>query len=670
MSNTTIVLFTALSIGSALSSSAVALLSDRLPRLINYAILPLLSLAGMAGVIAGLGALQTGIDLQFTLPFGLPWLPWHIHIDALAGLFLTLIGLLTTAASLYARGYLQEYLSGSDSLIPLGVFSGLFVTGMLLVVIADDAFLFMIAWELMSLSSYFLVTWQHENSANRRAGFIYLLMAHVGALAILLGYGVLAGFGGGFEFALMRDAELSPLWASVAFGLAFFGFGMKAGLVPIHVWLPEAHPVAPSHISALMSGVMLKVAVYGFIRVVFDLLGNPQCSWGVVVLLVGGISALYGVLAALMQHDLKRLLAYHSVENIGIIFIGLGLSLLFAGTHHPLLAALGLVAALFHTLNHAVFKGLLFLGAGAILHSSHQRDMESMGGLLRRMPWTGFFFLIGCISIAALPPFNGFVSEWLTFQTALQAWMLDNGILRSLVPITAAMLALTGALAAACFVKVYGVVFLGQARSRPARRAREVSLSMRISQGGLAALCLLLGIFPTSIVNLLNQIPTELLGQGLTHYAEHSWLWLTPVEAEAASYAAPLLLVGMLLLWAGMAWWLRRGEMRQVRRSDPWDCGFATPNARMQYTASAFAQPIRHVYGLLFDIKEDVKTLPDGSRRHHLQVDDRFWNLLYLPITRIVLSSARRVSQLQTGQIRHYLGWMLATLVVLLWLIM
>ncbi len=596
------------------------------------------------------------------------WPRW-VRLDVLSGFLLLRIGLCTIAVSLYGPGYVREFEQGRDPLPALGGFTGLFVAGMQLVVLADDAFMFMVAWELMSLSSYFLVAWQHEHAANRRAAFLYLVMAHIGALSILLGFGVLAGFADGFAFEAMRAAPLTAGWATVAFALAFFGFGMKAGLVPIHAWLPEAHPVAPSHISALMSGVMLKVAVYGFIRFCFDLIGDIQWGWGVAVLAVGSISALMGVLYALMQHDLKRLLAYHSVENIGIIFIGLGLSMLFAGTGHPLLAALGLMAALYHTINHALFKGLLFLGAGAILHATHQRDMEHMGGLLHRMPWTGLFFLIGCISISALPPFNGFVSEWLTFQTALQAWALENGVLRSLVPVAAAMLALTGALAAACFVKVYGVVFLGQPRGRQVRKAREVTLGMRLGQGMLALLCLLLGVLPTLVIQLLNAVPEQLLGTGLGNATRHGWLWLTPVDADVASYSAPLVLLGLLLAWGGSTWWLRRGGRREVRRCDAWDCGFSAPDARMQYTATAFAQPIRRVFGLLFHIDEGVTRGEDGQLRHHLQVSDRAWGIFYEPLARLMLNGGRLVGRLQSGHVRKYLGWSLGTLLVLLWVI-
>jgi hydrogenase-4 component B len=559
--------------------------------------------------------------------------------------------------------------NGKDSLAALGGFTGLFIVGMILVVLADDAFLFMVSWELMSLASYFLVAFHHDNAANRRAAFLYLLMAHVGGLSILLGYGVLASFGGAFTFEAMRAAELSFGWASVAFVLAFMGFGMKAGLLPLHAWLPEAHPAAPSHISALMSGVMLKVAVYGFIRFVYDLIGDVQWQWGVAVLIVGSISALMGVLYALMQNDLKRLLAYSSVENVGIIFIALGLSLLFLATGFPLLAALGLIAALYHSVNHAMFKGLLFFGAGAILHSTRERDLNQMGGLLRRMPWTGLFFLVGCISIAALPPFNGFVSEWLTFQTALQAWQLENGVLRTLVPITAAVLALTGALAAACFVKVYGVAFLGQARSRQARRAGRIPLGMRAGEAVLASLCLLLGLFPTQMVQMLERVAHQMLGEGLPAASTNSWLWLTPVAPESASYSAPLLVLTFAAM-VGLAVWIwRRSAVSRIRRCDAWDCGFSPPGPRMQYTATAFAQPIRRVFGPLLLVEETVERRPNGVLQHRLKIGDRAWGLLYLPVARAVESLAKQVVRLQSGNLRTYLGWTLITLIVLLWII-
>jgi len=658
----------AVAIGLALLSAVLSLFTAWMPRVLRLVATPLFACAGLAALTAGLIALLNGGVATAELPLGLPWLPWRVRVDALSGFFLCVIGVVSFAVGLYAPGYLRGFERGRDSLAVLGGFTGLFLAGMLMVVLADDAFLFMVAWEVMSLASYFLVAFHHDNAANRRAAFLYLLMAHIGGLAILLGFGVLASFGGGFAFDAMRDAQLSFAWASVAFGLAFAGFGMKAGLVPLHAWLPEAHPVAPSHISALMSGVMLKVAVYGFIRVVFDLIGGFHWQWGVIVLAIGSISALMGVLYALMQNDLKRLLAYSSVENLGIIFIGLGLALLFLATGHTLLGSLAFVAALYHTINHAVFKGLLFLGAGAVMHSANEHDLEKMGGLLRRMPWTGFFFLIGCMSISALPPFNGFVSEWLTFQAALQAWQLDSGVLRSLVPVAAAMLALTGALAAACFVKVYGVAFLGQSRSRHVRRARRVPFSMRTGQGVLALLCVLLGVFPTPFLSLLNGVSQQVLGQGLPQLTAHGWLWLTPVSPQTASYGAPLVAV-TLSVALGLGLWLLGRGVRRVRRCDAWDCGFVPPTPSMQYTAAAFAQPMRRVFGLLFHIDETVTRQEDGRLRHRLKVTDRAWEIFYLPVARAVGNAARLVTRLQSGNVRIYLGWSFATLLVLLWII-
>ena len=652
----------------ALASAVTGLAAGHFVGLMRRVALPLFALSGTCALLAGLAGLY-GLAWTDTWALGLPWLHWRVRVDALAGFFLVIIGLVSAAVGLYGPAYVRGFEQDRQSLPALGVFSGLFLLGMLLVVVADDAFMFMVAWELMSLSSYFLVAFHHEHAANRRAAYLYLLMAHVGGLAILLGYGVLAAFGGDFGFAAMRAASLPPLWASVAFGLAFLGFGMKAGLVPLHVWLPEAHPVAPSHISALMSGVMLKVAVYGFVRVVFDLIGQFHWQWSLVLLAVGSLSALFGALSAMLQSDLKRLLAYSSAENLGIIFLALGLSLLYLSEGHQLLGTLALVAALYHALNHALFKGLLFLGAGAVLHSTHEASLEHMGGLLRRMPWTGYLFLIGALSISALPPFNGFVSEWLVFQAALQSWHLESGVLRSLVPIAAAVLALTGALVAATFVKTYGVAFLGRARSRHVRRARPVPLCMRLGQALLAAGCLLFGLVPALAIEPINRVAESLLGAGLSQISARGWLWLTPVSPETASYSAPLLALLLAVTAGGMFWYARGLRVRRIRRRDPWDCGFAAPTPRMQYTATAFAQPARRVFGVLFDIDERVEVRGQAAPRYQLAVNDRSWELFYVPVTRLVEASARRVVRMQSGNLRVYLGWTLVTLTVLLWLI-
>lgn len=648
--------------------SLLSLACARFPSLLRKLVQPIFALAGLCSLIGGVLAMLDGGVHTLILPFGLPWMHWHIRLDALSGFFLCVIGLIGFAVGIYSTAYVRSFEQGKDSLLLLGLCSSLFVLGMILVVLADDALMFMVAWELMSLSSYFLVAFQHDNAANRNAAFLYLLMAHIAALAILLSFSVIAAFAGDFTFSGMRQTDLSMTWASIAFALALVGFGSKAGLLPLHVWLPDAHSVAPSHVSALMSGVMLKVAVYGFIRVCFDLIGQFHWQWGVLVLAVGSITSLMGVLYALMQHDLKRLLAYHSVENIGIIFIGLGLAILFYSANYKLIGSLALIAAIYHTINHALFKSLLFLGAGAVLHSAHERNLEQMGGLIRRMPWTAWFFLVGCISISALPPFNGFVSEWLTFQATLQVWQLDSGVLRSVVPITAAMLALTGALAAACFVKVFGVAFLGQARSKHVRRARPVPLAMRIGQGILAAFCLLLGVLPVYVIDFLNVLPTQLVGQGLNKATASGWLWLTPISQQTASYGAPIIGFAVFITLGLGLWVFSRGR-KSIRRCDPWDCGFAAVTPAMQYTAASFSQPIRRIFSLLFKVEESVETQANDIPRYSLHVFDRLWSMLYLPVARGVDKTAALVTRLQSGHIRLYLGWSLVTLLVLLWMI-
>jgi formate hydrogenlyase subunit 3/multisubunit Na+/H+ antiporter MnhD subunit len=523
----------------------------------------------------------------------------------------------------------------------------------------------MFAWEIMSLSSYFLVVYEHEESSHRRAAFLYLLMAHVSGLFILLSFGVLAGASHGFGFDMIRHGDISTLSASLAFVLALLGFGMKAGVVPLHVWLPEAHPVAPSHISALMSAVMLKVSVYGFIRVVFDLIPQLQPTWGVWVLLVGTFSAFFGILMALMQNDMKKLLAYSSVENIGIIFIGLGLSMIFSTHHLPQLSALALIAALFHVLNHGVYKSLLFMGAGAVLHTTHERDLDKMGALIKTMPWTATCFLVGSLSIAALPPLNGFVSEWLNFRAFLEAWQLQGGILRSIVPLCAALLAITGALAAACFVKVFGIGFLGQARSKSVKKAKEVSLSMRLPLAFLALLCLLLGVFAGPVIHLLNAVSQYLLQSSLNNISSQGLFQLTPLAANVASYNPGLIALGFIVFPLCLWFILSRLNLK-VRRVTPWDCGFAPPTSRMQYTSTGFSQPFRRLFDLLFKVEEAVDG-SEGKKRYRLNITDRFWDWLYLPIVKWIQLASRKITGIQSGNIRGYLAWSLCTLIVLLW---
>jgi len=538
-------------------------------------------------------------------------------------------------------------------------------------VLADDAYLFMVAWETMALASYFLVTTDHRLPAIRSAGFLYLLMAHLGAIAILLSFGVLHGGSGDYSFDALRGAQLAPGWASVAFVLAFAGFGAKAGLIPLHAWLPEAHPAAPTPVSALMSGVMIKTAIYGMVRVSYDLIGAVRWEWGLLVLIVGAGTTLFGVLYALMQHDLKRLLAYHSVENIGIILLGLGMSMVFAGFGHPAAGVLALIAALYHTLNHAVFKGLLFLGAGSILHATGLRDLNAMGGLIRTMPATAFYFLIGALAISALPPLNGFVSEWLTFQAALQAPLIENDVMRSVLPLFAATLALAGALTAMCFVKVFGVAFLGRPREPQhgahAAPTRDAGLSERLGQAWLAAGCIVLGLFPTAMLLMLNRVAASLTRGSLSDEAlESSWIWLVPTRAAQASYSPIVFFVVVIAVMLVTARLVRLFYHGRVRIADPWDCGFPEQSPRMQDTGDAFGQPIRHVFGPLYLMKRHLPGPEDAAPKYSVKIEDRHWYWLYLPVARLTEFLSAKVALLQQGRISAYLMYSFLTLLALL----
>ena len=630
---------------------------------------PLGALAGVALAAFGLQAVWLPAQ-TLTLPLGLPDLPFHLRVDPLAGFFLMLLGSVSAGISVYATGYFREEASGRLALISLQYH--VFLASMAFVLLADDAYLFMVAWETMALSSYFLVITDHQQPAIRKAGFLYLLIAHLGAIAILLCFGVLHGGRGDYTFDALRAAELTPPWATVAFLLAFFGFGAKAGMIPLHAWLPEAHPAAPSPVSALMSGVMIKTAIYGMVRVIYDLIGHVRWEWGMVVLAVGAGTTLFGVLYALMQHDLKRLLAYHSVENIGIILLGLGMSMVFIGFGHPAAGALGLIAGLYHTLNHAVFKGLLFLGAGSILHSTGLRNLNDMGGLIRVMPRTAFYFLIGALAISALPPLNGFVSEWLTFQTALQTPLLQNGVVRSLLPLFAATLALAGALTAMCFVKVYGIAFLGRPREpahgTPTPRPGDAGRMERYGMAWLAAGCFLLGLFPTSFLLMLNRVAVSLTGGGLSEEAlsGSGWVWLAPAAAEQASYS-PLIFFVVIVAVTLLAFFLvRRFYHGRVRFADPWDCGFPRQTSRMQDTADAFGQSIRHVFGPLYRMDRRLPGPDDAAPSYELKIEDRHWYWLYLPVARAAEFVSSKIALLQQGRISIYLLYSFITLIALL----
>ena len=482
---------------------AIVLSRSKIATAVIYGATLAVSAIALAGALRGL--LGSADATALTLPVGLPWLGAHFRLDKLASFFLIVVNLGAALASLYGLGY-GRHDPAPHRVLP---FFPAFLAGMNLVVLADDAFSYLLCWEFMSLASWALVMAHHRERGNAKAGYVYLVMASFGTLVLLLAFGLLAGPAGDYGFAAIRAAPHTPHAAMLVLILMLLGAGSKAGLVPLHVWLPLAHPAAPSHVSALMSGVMTKVAIYGFIRVMFDLLGQPSWPASVVVLFLGSITAVMGILYAMMEKDLKRLLAYSTIENIGIVFVSLGLAMAFQANGLKAAAALAFTAALFHALNHSFFKSLLFFGAGAVLTATGERDMDKLGGLIHRMPFTSFVVLVGCVAISALPPFNGFVSEWLIFQAVLQSPELPQWALKIMVPAVGAMLALAAALAAACFVKTYGVTFLGRPRGTAAEAAHEVDRFSLAAMSVLAALCLLAGILPGLAIDALAPVATQ-----------------------------------------------------------------------------------------------------------------------------------------------------------------
>jgi len=461
---------------------------------------------------------------------------------------------------------------------------------------------------------------------------------------------------------------------NVAFVLFLIGFGIKAGIVPLHVWLPAAHPVAPSNISALMSGVLIKTGIYGMTRVFFEFLGTPPNWWGVTVLAIGTISAVLGVLYALMEHDLKRLLAYHSIENIGIILIGLGAALMFLHTNHALLASLALIAALYHTINHAVFKSLLFLGAGAVVHATHTRNMEEMGGLAKRMPRTALYFLVGAVAISALPPLNGFVSEWLTYQSLLQGFGKTTSLIRLMFPFSGAMLALTSALAAACFVKAFGITFLAQPRSDHASQAREVSPSMLSGQAVLTFACIFLGLCPTLFLSLFDPVTAQLSGAPLgSALSLANGFALSGIDPQGGTVSTlGITLAASCLVIVPFTLWLSLAQHTRTRSVPTWDCGLRGLTPKMEYTATGFSKPIRMIFKALFRPRREVQREYDFSPyfartiRFESHVEEVFLTRIYRPLNRFVLRTSRRMRALQAGSIQAYLIYIFVTLLLLL----
>jgi formate hydrogenlyase subunit 3/multisubunit Na+/H+ antiporter MnhD subunit len=633
-------------------------------RLVAHVLFPL---GGAVGLLLMLLAVPSIFAAPQTavLPVGLPTLPFHLRLDGLAAFFLMVIGGVSAGVSVFAAGYFRKAEGTPPGLLCLEYH--LFLASMTMVVLADDAYAFMVMWETMALSSYFLVTANHRVAEVRRAGYLYLTMAHIGAVAILLCFGVLQANTGDYTFTNMRAQNPTPFWASVAFLLALLGFGAKAGLLPVHVWLPEAHPAAPSPVSALLSAVMLKTAVYGVLRVSFDLLHTRLWWWGGLLLALGLATALFGVVFAAVQVDMKRLLAYSSIENIGLIFAAIGLTLIFSAYGMSSLAALALTAGLYHVAAHAVFKSLLFLSTGCVLHATAERNLGKLGGLIRYMPHVAWLTLLGVLTSAGLPPLGGFVSEWLLLQSFLFTPGLPDSLLNMLVPAVAALIALVAALAGYTMVKFFGVIFLGQPREEKLAQAHDAGRWERLGMLWLVLGCIGLGLLPVQFIQFIDAVTRQLVGAGLGPALAEGGGWLlVPTSLERASYGPVIFLLGVAASFALAFLLVRRLYHGRLRRAPSWDCGYPWQNARMQDTAEGFGQPIRQIFEPFFVMQRDLPSPFDAKPRYRVVVEDHFWSWVYQPLVALAVRFARLVGLLQQGRISVYLLYSFVTLIAIL----
>jgi hydrogenase-4 component B len=656
-----------------LAGALAGLASIRRPALARSLVFSFALLGAMLETAASGMTIAQGTTVQWSIPCGIDLFTWSVRLDPLSAFFSLALGILGTAVSIFSFGYLRDWKKQAGV---LGFFYCVLLLSLALVFTASNVFFFLVAWEVMALSCYCLISFEHAKEETRKAGILFLIMSHAGTGLLLIAFLILATGAGGLDFSSFHllASRLSPGQQTAVFVLFFVGFGVKAGIIPLHVWLPAAHPVAPSNISALMSGIVIKAGIYGMARVFFDFFDLPPLWAGILVLSVGVISALLGVLYALMEHDLKRLLAYHSIENIGIILIGFGASLMFRSFGYPNLAALALIAGLYHTLNHAIFKCLLFLGAGSVLQATHTRNLEKMGGLIRRMPVTAFFFLIGAVAISGLPPLNGFISEWLTYQSLLAGFGTTQSLTRLLFPMAGALLALTAALAAACFVKAFGIAFLALPRSKEAGEAREVVPSMTIGMGILAAGCVALGLGASWFLPMFDPITQQALDLRVssTLVAANGFAisagGARSGTISTAGIAAMLVLLSLVpaLLW--LAW----GRKTRRVTGPVWGCGLPGLTAANEYTATAFSKPLRMIFSALYrphrqiQAEFDVSPYYPTSIRFESEIEPTFEKHLYDPIKDRILALASRMRAVQAGSIHAYLAYIFITLIALL----
>jgi hydrogenase-4 component B len=617
-------------------------------------------IGGVLAMLPSLYVLFSGNSLSLRTAWSTPFGSANMELDPLSALFVAIISLVTALAAVYGHEYLKSHAAGKNQGFSWLAFN-LLAIGMLIVVAARNGVLFLASWELMSLASFFLVMHDDEKESVRRAGWIYLVAMHLGTAFLLAMFLLLGKNAGSLDFDRFSTAA-AP--GGVLFVLALIGFGTKAGFIPMHVWLPEAHPAAPSHVSAVMSGAMIKTGIYGLLRIL-ALLGEPPAWWGWTLIGIGVVSSVMGVLYALAQHDLKRLLAYSSVENIGIISLGLGVGVLGIAYNNPTMAALGFTGGILHVVNHAIFKSLLFLGAGAVLHATGRGELDRLGGLLKRMPTTGTTFLIGAAAISGLPPLNGFVSEFLIYLGAIAGLTgsspPDSAMILTSIAVVGG-LALIGGLAAACFTKAFGIVFLGEPRTVEASRSHEVGAAMRWPMIVLAGLCVAIGLMaPVWPMLLQSAVETVARSHNSADVAATSTGPLTGIIF--VSYV----LLGLIVLLAQIRRRLLAG--RRIERAVTWDCGYVAPTPRMQYTSSSFTRPLVILFRLFLRPCDEIHPPQGLFPKHaalHTHAPDVFRRCLYEPLFRAIAWAASKLRWLQEGRIQIYVLYIAITILMLL----
>lgn len=654
----------------------ISLALHKKPLLANFISHTYAMTGSFLGIILSGLVLSTQIPLILNYKTSFPLLNLTINIDALSAFFLFIISIVALVSSFYGLSYMKKY-AGNYDLGFFGFFYNLFIVSLVLVSTASNGLYFLLVWELMSISSYFLVVFENKNPENVKAGLIYLIMAHFGTAFILLSMILLYTSTGSFDFSVIKahSASIPLIIKNIIFVFALIGFGTKAGVIPLHIWLPRAHPAAPSHVSALMSGVMIKTAILMFIRLFLDILPTSQIWWGLVILIAGAVSSLLGVLYALSEHDIKKLLAYHSVENIGIILMGLGSALVFYSLNIIPLAILATAATLYHTLNHAIFKSLLFLGAGSVVYQTHTANIEEYGGLIKKMPYTAFFFLIGAIAISAMPPFNGFASEWLTYQALFAGVIAKSTLIKVSFAIAISSLAFTGGLAAACFVKAFAITFLAKPRSKESEEAKESPFAMNISMAILATLCLVLGLAAGFITPQLVSISKSLTTMNQGYSIITSNPGIISVNKEHASLELPavfLALLGMFALTFGIVAFKTRKQKETI--TETWDCGAPPLTTRAEITSTGFARSLIVMFGgLLKPTKQTDTEYSDVNTRYFpssetvtLSVPDLYEHYLYKPMQKILTITSSRIVLIQNGNVNQYLLYIFITLIGLL----